>query len=152
MDRKQAAESHPYHWPSIGEWIAILLLCALKAEVVRISYQMQGQMRALSSLPEGCRALVSSAVLPLIFAAANHVADIRLAWCGCEGAAWVNLMQSVARTWFFIVPQAVLAGHNVDLAGSHRGVGICFLGVAVWLQLPRVPRKLFYQSGNGRSC
>jgi hypothetical protein len=117
-------------------YLAILLV-TLKALGIWLVY---GLLESGSATDDK---LLEVIVLPLTSAALDHAADIRFSLEGDIGIAWMSLVQSIFRTYFFIRPLAAFTGHNIDLAAGRVGLSVCTIATAIWLCIPGVPRKCF---------
>ncbi|PVH91825.1 hypothetical protein DM02DRAFT_702737 [Periconia macrospinosa] len=78
-------------------------------------------------------------VPPLASAVMDHAIDARLASHERVDLAWMGLVQSAFRTWFFARPAAAMMHRDV-LLNAGRLETICTAAVAVWLCIPGVPR------------
>jgi hypothetical protein len=131
-----------------GEWVVFLAsLAALKVGAVLLMRSILNHAQAISLTlgPSGASVasslVVEFAAIPLAVTAVDHLADINAPYKGGAHVPWASLCQSTLQTYFFVRPLLTLAGHNIDPQDGRMGIALCFLGVAVWLSLPNIPRR-----------
>lgn len=128
--------------------ILIFMLFALRIVAVHLLQHLSTHLHALA-MPALDDTAIYFVVLSLAVVLMDQSANIGLASDGDLDGPWMNVLQSVLSTYFFLRPLTALGGYNVDPSGGRAGLGGTLLLSAVWLQVPGVSSKLREVVGHG---
>lgn len=125
----------------VGAIVLFTILVVLRVVVVGLLQCLSTRLHVLAK-PALNDTAIYFVMLPLAVILIDQSANIGLALDGDLEESWMNVVQSLLTTYFFLRPLAALGGYNVDPAGGRAGLGGALLLGALWLQMPLVPSEL----------